>query len=175
MVYETLIVGALLIVSALVFARAVDVLTAVGVMSATEGWRLRGWARHAFQLFLCAVMGLYFCWFWHRGQTLAMRTWRLRLVGTQDKPPSWLRAFARYLAALALLGPSLESLLWLREHPDSLLGWAALVPGVGALAYTRFNDARSTLYDRIASTRLVLLAPQRRKRKPVSVSPPTTS
>ena len=34
-----------------------------------------------YQFYLLIIMGLYFIWFWtHGGQTLAMQTWKLRLV-----------------------------------------------------------------------------------------------
>ena len=38
--------------------------------------------RAALQGFLFLVLGIYFVWFWsHGGQTLAMKTWRIRLIG----------------------------------------------------------------------------------------------
>ena len=41
-----------------------------------DGWRLR-----LLQLFLLALFAVYFLWCWLRGgQTLAMKTWRIRLV-----------------------------------------------------------------------------------------------
>ena len=37
--------------------------------------------RHVLQAFLFVVLGIYFIWFWsHGGQTLAMKTWHIRLV-----------------------------------------------------------------------------------------------
>ena len=35
------------------------------------------------QLFLFLVLGIYFVWFWSRGQTLAMKTWHIRIVDRQ--------------------------------------------------------------------------------------------
>ena len=32
------------------------------------------------------VLGIYFVWFWSRGQTLAMKTWHIRLVDAQGRP-----------------------------------------------------------------------------------------
>src|SRR5690242_17887095 len=44
-----------------------------------------GWLRFAFQLYLLAVIFVYYAWFWVRsGQTLGLLTWRLRLIGTSD-------------------------------------------------------------------------------------------
>jgi uncharacterized RDD family membrane protein YckC len=49
--------------------------------------------RHALQgqvglrAFLFLVIGIYFVWFWSRtGQTLAMKTWHIRLVTAQGGP-----------------------------------------------------------------------------------------
>src|SRR5689334_13293062 len=40
------------------------------------------WMRHAFQVYLFLVIGLYLIVSWRRsGQTLAMKTWKLRLCG----------------------------------------------------------------------------------------------
>lgn len=37
-----------------------------------------------YQFYLLTVMGVYFIWFWtHGGQTLAMQTWKLRIVDTK--------------------------------------------------------------------------------------------
>lgn len=36
--------------------------------------------RHALQGFLFVIFGIYFVWFWARGQTLAMKTWHIRVV-----------------------------------------------------------------------------------------------
>ncbi|MDM7457289.1 MAG: RDD family protein, partial [Tepidimonas sp.] len=42
--------------------------------------------RHLQQAFLFAVLGVYFTWFWHKGQTLAMKTWHIRVVDRQGRP-----------------------------------------------------------------------------------------
>ncbi len=58
-----------------------------------------------FQLYLLLVMMAYFMIFWKRGgQTLAMKTWHIRLVNTAGGPPSTAQCMARFcLAALGLL------------------------------------------------------------------------
>ncbi len=46
------------------------------------------------------VVGLYFVWFWtHSGQTLPMKTWRLRVVAADGSPLSTPRAIVRYVLA----------------------------------------------------------------------------
>lgn len=58
--------------------------------------------RYFFQAYLLFVMGLYFVWFWtHGGQTLAMKTWRIRLVAMDGGAVRWKTALLRFLLAFA--------------------------------------------------------------------------
>jgi len=46
------------------------------------------------------VLGIYFIWCWlHGGQTLPMKTWKLRLVDQSGMPLRPLQAILRYMAA----------------------------------------------------------------------------
>jgi uncharacterized RDD family membrane protein YckC len=58
-------------------------------------------ARPLFQLYLVALIGAYFTWQWRRGgRTLAMKTWRLKLVTRDGGEIGWVDAVTRYLYAL---------------------------------------------------------------------------
>ena len=74
---------------------------------------IEGWRRLLLQLFLLALFAAYFLWCWLRGgQTLAMKTWRVRVVmkyGHSRLSPR--AAFARFVFAL-LLVPTLIGILW---------------------------------------------------------------
>lgn len=95
---------------------------------ASGGAPLEGWLLRAHQLFLAAVFAAYFLWCWLRGgQTLAMKTWRVRLV---DVSPG--KALLRFLFALILV-PTGASILW-----------------------ALFDREGQFLHDRLAGTRLVL-------------------
>jgi uncharacterized RDD family membrane protein YckC len=61
-----------------------------------------GWAFLAFQWLLFEIIPLlFFTGFWWRGgQTLGMRSWRLRVVRMDGSPLSWSDALKRHLAAL---------------------------------------------------------------------------
>ena len=76
-------------------------------------FQIGGWRMRLLQLFLLAVFAAYFLWCWLRGgQTLAMKTWRIRLVakdGHARLPPK--AALLRFLYAL-LLVPTLIGILW---------------------------------------------------------------
>lgn len=81
------------------------------------------------------VLGAYFVWYWRgKGQTLAMQTWRLRLVTADGFAPSLATAWLRYT-----------------------LAWpSVLCFGVGLL-WALIDRDRQFLHDRLAGTRVVLL------------------
>ena len=61
--------------------------------------------RYGLQLWLLVVVGIYFTWFWtHGGQTLAMKTWRLRLVMDGGDAVGWRIALLRFICALPSIG-----------------------------------------------------------------------
>ena len=108
------------------------------------------------QAFLFVVFGLYFVHFWSRhGQTLAMRTWHIRVIGPDGRPPGPWRATARYVAAWLWFLPALALL-----HVEGVKGgWAitlTLLAGVlGYAALARLHPARQYLHDVLCRTRLV--------------------
>lgn len=54
-----------------------------------------------FQFYLLVIMGYYFIWFWtHGGQTLAMQTWKMRIVTAEGSGLTKKQAITRYLLAL---------------------------------------------------------------------------
>lgn len=65
----------------------------------------QGLKRYALQFFLWLSVGAYFVWCWLKsGQTLAMQTWQLKLVGQDGQLLSVKVAIARYvLAYLSLI------------------------------------------------------------------------
>jgi uncharacterized RDD family membrane protein YckC len=95
---------------------------------------IAGWRRHLLQAFVIAVFALYFLYCWLRGgQTLAMKTWRIRLVskdGHRNLAPK--AALLRFVAAL-LLVPTLLGILWAlvdrdRQFLHDRLAGSLLVP-----------------------------------------------
>jgi len=119
MVYESLLLVGVAFFAALLFLGA-------------SGASPSEWTRHAFQVYLFFVIGLYFVASWRRGgQTLAMKTWKLRLVGADGARITLRQAMLRYVCA------------W----PCLLLG------GIGIL-YAPFDRQRRFLHDRLAGTRV---------------------
>jgi uncharacterized RDD family membrane protein YckC len=120
LLYEALLLAAVLLIGALPF-----VMLAAGLPA--------GVTRTPFQLYLVVLTGAYFTWQWrHGGRTLAMKTWRLRLVTRDGRPLEWRHALRRYFAALAgtlLLG---AGFLWALLDREGLF-----------------------LHDRLAGTRII--------------------
>ena len=86
--------------------------------------------RHGLQAFLFLVVGIYFTWFWSKGQTLAMKTWHIQVVDQAGQPVSQARAFLRYLLSWVwILPPLLVTAPF--QLPSSeiavlLLGWVLI-------------------------------------------------
>lgn len=120
MVYESLLVCGLVFFAGLLFL-------------VVSGSPPSGWLRHAFQVYLFLVIGLYFAESWRRhGQTLAMKTWKLRLVGAAGAKITLRQALVRYLCA-----------------------WPCLALGGIGILYARFDRDRQFLHDRLAGTKIV--------------------
>lgn len=114
--------------------------------------------RHLQQAFLFVVFGIYFVWFWSKGQTLAMKTWHIRVVDAEGKPLSQVRSLWRYL------------LCWLWFLPPLAAGKAYDLPGgeltvimigwvlIWALL-SRFHAQRQFVHDALAGTRLIHFQP----------------
>ena len=120
MVYE------LLLVTAVVFVASFILLPFVGELKAA-------WQRHFFQVWILLVLFVYFAAFWLRsGQTLAMKTWRIRLVNRDGGRISLRQAAGRFV--LALLG---------------------LMLGGAGFLWALFDRDRQFLHDRLMRTRLI--------------------
>ena len=72
--------------------------------------------RHALQAFVFVVFGIYFVWFWANGQTLAMKTWSIRVVDTHGAAITQQRALLRYLLSWLWFLPPL-GISWLLHLP----------------------------------------------------------
>lgn len=120
MLYESLLAFAIAFFSGLAFYGA-----ATG--------RLSGDTRLLFQLYLFLVLGTYFVACWRRGGTLAMQTWKLKVVGRDGRGIGIPRAVLRYA-----------------------LAWVSLLLfGLGFL-WACVDRERQFLHDRLAGTRIVV-------------------
>jgi uncharacterized RDD family membrane protein YckC len=119
--------------------------------------------RHELQAFLFLVFGIYFTWFWSKGQTLAMKTWHIRVVDLQGRPLSQLRALLRYvLSWMWFLPPLAVGFIWRLaavEVTVLLGGWVAIWA-----ILARFHPQRQFWHDAMAGTRLVSSQPQPKRK-----------
>lgn len=116
--------------------------------------------RHLQQAFLFVVLGIYFAWFWSKGQTLAMKTWHIRVVDRSGGPLTQGRALWRYLLSWLWFLPPLVAIAPFRlsglEIAVIMLGWVA----VWALL-SRFQPQQQFWHDVLAGTRLINVRPAR--------------
>jgi uncharacterized RDD family membrane protein YckC len=110
--------------------------------------------RLGLQIFLFIIFGIYFVWFWHKGQTLAMKTWHLRLVDLQGHAVSQGRAMWRYVLSWLWFVPPLAALA-----PFKLSGGQIAIIVIGwVMVYallSRFHPQRQFLHDALAKTQLI--------------------
>ncbi len=117
------------------------------------------------QAFEFVVLGIYFIWFWtHGGQTVAMKSWHLRVVDEAGAPISQWRALARYLLAWLWFLPALVSVELAGLHSGGAI-FGALMAGVAAyVLLARLHPSRQFLHDVLCRTRLVTQLPASRKK-----------
>ena len=115
--------------------------------------------RHALQVFLFLVFGIYFVWFWAKGQTLAMKTWHICVVDPTGLAITQGRALLRYLFSWFWFIPGLAATALFKlsatESLVMLISWVA----VWALL-SRLHPKQQFWHDALAGTQLVLKPPQ---------------
>jgi uncharacterized RDD family membrane protein YckC len=95
-------------------------------------------------LHIFLVIGTYFVWYWtHGGQTLAMQTWRLRIVNVDGGPPELNQLLLRYL-----------------------LSWPSLLLYGAGLIWACFDRDRQFLHERLSGTRIICVPPTTAKKPP---------
>jgi uncharacterized RDD family membrane protein YckC len=114
--------------------------------------------QHRLKLFLFLVTGAYFTWSWtNTGHTLALKTWRIKVVQPGHARLPWRAAIARYLLAWGWFAPALIVCAVFEIHAKSQIA-LALAVGIVAWSLTAlFDKERQFLHDRLAGTRLVSL------------------
>ena len=87
-----------------------------------------------YQFYLLLITLLYFCWHWvHGGQTLGMRSWKIKAVNEDMSNLSWYHACLRFFYAI--------------------LSW--LCVGCGFI-WILFDKNKLSLHDHLSKTRLII-------------------
>jgi uncharacterized RDD family membrane protein YckC len=124
--------------------------------------------RHALYLrevgmaFLFVILGIYFVWFWARsGQTLAMKTWHIRVVTRDGAKLTQSHALARYLAAWLWFLPPLAAVALIGVRKLGGGGtFVMLAAYIAAYALvSRLHPQRQFLHDALCGTRLITYRP----------------
>jgi uncharacterized RDD family membrane protein YckC len=111
--------------------------------------------RHARQAWLFFVIGFYFVFCWSRGgQTLAMQTWKIRVVDMDGSRLPVVKAIVRYCLAWMWFIPAMAI-----DYEFGLKEWDMLIVvsiGLIGWAMTSHLDPQGQfLHDKLAKTRLI--------------------
>ncbi|UXY16126.1 RDD family protein [Chitiniphilus purpureus] len=157
-----------MLVVPVVLLAAVAAVAVQAVLQGLMGLPLTGQFDHPFAhalnfvWLMLALFGYFaFCWR-HGGQTLAMKTWRIRLAGADGSVPGWRPLLLRFILA-ALCYVPLAPLWFAARHDARWIPWAwlALAWFLAPFVWAWFDRDRQLLYDRFAGTRQ-LYAPTRK-------------
>jgi uncharacterized RDD family membrane protein YckC len=114
--------------------------------------------QHGLKFYLFLVTAAYFVHFWtDSGHTLAMKTWRIKLVKVGYRKVPYKTAAIRYLLAWGWFAPALAVCAAFGISGKAEIAGVVVV-GMAAWALTAFLDKdRQFLHDRLAGTRLIAL------------------
>ena len=127
-----------------------------GIYSVITNQRHGMHGREGMMATIFLALSLYFMWFWtHGGQTLAMRTWHLRLVSAQGLPLSLGQALKRYLLSWLWLMPPWIGAWMAGWHQSKWVYGAMLIWMLIFSLLTRLLPQNQFLHDAICGTRLI--------------------
>lgn len=149
-VYEGMLLFGVLVASGLIYFIAAYWLTGLP----PGDMQVQPQLKSGLQAITFGVLGLYFVWFWRRGQTLAMKTWRIQMVDLQGQPPTFPTLFKRYVLGWVWFLPPMAASVPLRlsalEVGLLTLAWVVVWAGL-----SRFHPEKQFWHDAWAKTRLI--------------------
>ena len=113
-------------------------------------------------LYLYSVLGIYFVWYWTKsGQTLAMQTWRIRMIAANGFNMTRRQAIWRYAYGSLWIVPCvfLQWIFHLEKWQiiEMLFAVALFIWPLSIFLDRRSDTLRQSLPDRMANSRLVEL------------------
>jgi uncharacterized RDD family membrane protein YckC len=147
MIYEAMLLLGVVAVAFFIYIFIAQNCFAILPENASTSWPMKFW--------LFSVIGAYFVYFWCRaGQTLAMKTWRIRLIDTERVKLPILKAIVRYCLAWMWFLPGLAIAAQL-----GLKHWGSLISvSIGYILWAStafFDHDKQFLHDKLAKTRLI--------------------
>ncbi len=114
--------------------------------------------RHARQAWLFLAIGIYFIWSWRHGQTLPMKTWHMRLLAADGRPPRLLLCVARYVLAWipVLIAAGLVFVLQRVTQLPATSLFVIFAP-MAVFVWSWFDRDGLFFHDRILGTRLIVV------------------
>ncbi len=111
-------------------------------------------------VFAFVVPAAYFLYFWTRsGQTLALKTWHLRVVDRHGQPLRLGRALVRYVFSWLWVLPGLS--LWALGMRGGILAAGLTTWVLAYLLLARLHPQRQLPHDLISGSRVITQHPQR--------------
>ena len=154
--YEILLLTALLLIAEGVFQGVFQIVSGLSVTQLTD----YPWIGVLNFFWLLIVTLLYFGWCWMRGgQTLAMKTWRSRLLMQDGTSLTRKAVLIRFAVASVCYGPLLPVYLLARKQAEyQPLLWVSLALFVLPLLWALFDRDKQFIHDRLAKSRMVFFA-----------------
>jgi uncharacterized RDD family membrane protein YckC len=143
MLYEAVLLFGVVMVAALAYGTLTD-----------QRHALQG--SKGLQVFLFVVLGAYFAGLWSSsGQTLAMKTWHIRVQAANGRAPSRTRAAARYVASWLWFLPALASAQAAGIHNVAFMAFMVAAGMVAYALLARLRSDRQWLHDVLCGTWLI--------------------
>lgn len=128
-----IIYDSLLLMSVLLLASMIAV--------ALNGGNAIGQGNPFFLIYLFGVSFIFYGWFWtHGGQTLGMRSWKVRLITSDGTDLTWQRAFIRFAITILSWLP-LGVGFWWQYLAKDRLSWADKMSGT-QLHYSKHSKPK---------------------------------
>ncbi|MBV1774347.1 RDD family protein [Burkholderiaceae bacterium DAT-1] len=101
----------------------------------------------------------YFAYCWRkRGQTLAMKVWRLQLLDSQQHPVTLKAAAIRYLILTACMAPTLYGWMAKKQSANNKwIWWLTLAIAALPFLWAFVDRSKQFLHDRLAGTTIWLM------------------
>jgi uncharacterized RDD family membrane protein YckC len=110
--------------------------------------------RHGLQAFLFLIFAIYFTWLWSKGQTLAMKTWHIKVLDASGQPLTQPQALLRYLLSWVWFLPPIVATIPF-QLPAPVVGLLVLVWVFVWAISSRFQLRGQYWHDVWAGTQLV--------------------
>lgn len=146
--YEALILSALILILGALFQF---------VFPNVANHRFLRFSFFAYEIILTFI---YFNFCWSKGQTLAMKTWRIRLCRVDNQPITIRQAIVRYSLIFITLFPLIPVYVMVKHQ--ALPPYAVWIASIWAMApyLWALKDRESQfLHDAVLGTRLIFVAP----------------